>query len=254
MKKLLCVLLTLLMLGCTAFAEGVNYVGAWVLTGAENSGLQMGPATLELFGMTMTMVLNEDGTCVLDASGELENGTWYTTANGVAIDDSAEVVEFTYVDDMLVTEQSGSLLMMTREGAAPAVVEAAALAALAGVPAEAFEGTWALATAEVFGIEMPVESMGTYVFLELAGGVGTYTQMDATGAAEQTAITYEVLETEDMGTVLVLLYQDETMEAPVELMVLNMLEDGRLTCLMDVEGMEVSYYFMNITEQATEVE
>ena len=253
MKKFLSLLMALVMaLGCTAFAEGVDYTGTWVLTGLEGSGIQMGPTTLEVFGMTMTLVLNEDGTCVLDASGEVENGVWYPTDNGVAIDDNIEVVEFTYVNDMLVTEAEGAQMMLTREGAAPAVAESAGVAALTGVPAEAFEGMWGLASAELFGMEITAEEMGTYIFLELAGGVGTYTEMDTSGAATQAPITYEVVETETFGTILTILYQDETLEAPVTLLELNMLEDGRLTCSMNVEGLDVAYYFIYIPEEAME--
>lgn len=254
MKKLLCILLALLMLGCTAFAEGVNYAGVWVLTGLETEGVRMGPESLAASDMSLTLTLNEDGTCVLDTVEAVVSGGWYVTEGVLYIDDGTEVVAFTYADDMLIVEDEGGRMMLTREGAAPAVTGTTNLVILTGVPAEAFEGVWALATVESLDMEASVGAVGTYVFLELDDGVGLYIQMDANGEAIQEKITYEVLETEDMGTVLVLIYQSESMETAVELMALNMLEDGRLTCEMDVDGAVASYYFINITEQATEAE
>lgn len=52
MKKFLSLLLAAMMLlGCVAFAEDVNYVGTWMLTGAMASGIQMGPSMLALVGL-----------------------------------------------------------------------------------------------------------------------------------------------------------------------------------------------------------
>ena len=39
------------------------------------------------------------------------------------------------------------------------------------------------------------------------------------------------------------------MAEPVELLQLNMLDDGRLVCVMNVDGMEVSYYFVPVVEE-----
>jgi hypothetical protein len=149
---------------------------------------------------------------------------------------------------MLVTEQAGAKMMLTREGAAPAIVEAAEAAVLTGVPAEAFEGKWELATAVVFGMELTADDMGTYLNLDLKAGAGIYTESDAAGEALELPVTYTVTEAET-GTVLALLYQDATMAEPVELLRLNMLDDGRLVCVMNVDGMEVSYYFVPVVEE-----
>lgn len=224
------------------------FVGVWELTGLESEGVQMGTATMAMFGLTMTMTLKEDGTCVVSAAGQDEVGTWHVTEQGVAITDPTDTIEFVYENDMLITEEDGSKMMLTREGAAPAVAESSEAAVCANVPAEEFEGAWELSTATVFGMELTAEDMGTFIIFELAEGKGIYTEADATGATAQAEITYTVTEVEENGTVLDLLYQDATMEEPVVLLSMNMLDDGRLMCVLNVEGMDVSYYFTEIVE------
>ena len=161
MKKILSLLLALaMMLGCVAFAEGVDYVGTWVLTGAETDGVQMGPTTLAAVGMDMKVVVNADGTVVLSMMGMEEGGTWAATENGIAITDSTETVEIAYQNEMLLMNQSGVTMMLTREGAAPAIVEAEGPTALAGVDPVAFEGQWLLTTANFMGVEMSAETVG----------------------------------------------------------------------------------------------
>ncbi len=225
------------------------YVGVWVLTGMEASGVQMGVATMEMFGLNMTLTLNEDGTCVVATSGIEEAGTWTATAAGVAITDPTETVEFTYVDDMLVVEESGSVMMLTREGAAPAVVEAAAAVPVMNVPAEAFEGTWELATANVFGMDVTAADMGVTMSFSLAAGAGTYLEGDDTGALYELPIIYTVTDAEGEPTLLTLLYQDATQAEPVELLAMNLLEDGRLMYGVNMEGLEVTYYFTAVVEE-----
>ena len=228
--------------------DAASFEGVWVMTGMVANGVEMGVDTMSMFGLTLTLTLNADGTCVVDGMGQKESGTWQATANGVAITDPTETLEFAYVDEMLVTEQGGAKMMLTREGAAPAIVEAAEAAVLTGVPAEAFEGKWELATAVVFGMELTADDMGTYLNLDLKAGAGIYTESDAAGEALELPVTYTVTEAET-GTVLALLYQDATMAEPVELLQLNMLDDGRLVCVMNVDGMEVSYYFAPVVEE-----
>lgn len=229
--------------------DAATFVGVWVMTGMVVEGVEMGPDTMAMFGMTLTMTLNEDGTCVVDGMGETDTGIWQATANGVAITDPTETLEFNYVDDMLVMDDGRSQMLLTREGAAPAIAEAAEPTALAGVPAEAFEGKWTLATAVLFGMELTAEEAGTFIDLELLAGEGMYVERDALGDVTELPITYTVTEAEGEPTVLTLIYQDETMEEPVELMVLNMLDDGRLSYVMNMEGIEIGYYFEPVVEE-----
>lgn len=228
--------------------DAAAYLGVWVMTGMESSGVQMGVATMEMFGLTMTLTLNADGTCVVDGMGQTESGTWRATAQGISITDPTETVEFVYENDMLITEQGGSKMMLTREGAPHAVVEAVAAEPVMNVPAEAFEGAWELTTANVFGMNVTAADMGVTMSFNLAAGQGTYLEGDDTTLYEL-PVTYTVTDAEGEPTVLTLLYQDATMAEPVELLALNMLADGRLRLSVSMEGMEVLYYFTAVVEE-----
>lgn len=98
MKKFLSLLLAAMMLlSCVAFAEDVNYVGTWMLTGAMASGIQMGPSMLALVGLdSTTLVLAEDGSATITMMGESETMTWEVTENGLLIDDGTEAMLCTY--------------------------------------------------------------------------------------------------------------------------------------------------------------
>lgn len=229
--------------------DTASYVGVWELTGMIASGVEMGPETLALFGLSMTVTLNEDGTCVMDASGEVQSGVWTATANGVSIDDGIEAVEFAYADDMLTIEADGSVMMLTRSGSAPAAAQKAAAAPMSGVPAEAFEGKWELATATVFGMELTAEDLGTFMVFDLAQGVGTYTESAADGETIQVNVAYEVTETEGEATLLTVFAYDDRVGEYVEMLAMNMLDDGRLNCMMIVEELEIGYYFVPVTEE-----
>lgn len=251
MKKLLSLLLALAMLlGCTAFAEGVDYTGTWVLTGAEAEGVQMGPSMLAMIGLEQSMELSADGTLVMITvvPGEEnleESGTWVETETGIALVDDVQTINAVYQNEMLVIyeEASGAVMMYTREGAAPAVAEAAGPVVMANVDPKAFEGQWMLSTVNMMGMTFSAEQIGAYMAFVLSEGVGLYAETDENGEMVQLDVTYTVTEVEGTGTVLELLYSGEMAEEPVAIMSLNMLEDGSLYMGMDMEGMAIAYYF-----------
>lgn len=244
MKKIAALLLALaMMLGCVAFAEGVDYVGTWVLTGVEEEGMQMGPEMLTMFGMSMVLGVNADGTVTMSMMGEEDAGTWAVTENGIAITDEIETVELVYQDEILVMNQESTLLMFTREGAAPAVASAAEAAVLAGVDPAAFEGQWLLTTANVFGMDMPAEEMGVYMALVLSQGSALFATQEGTGELATEELSYTVAEVEGVGTVCTVHGKDEATGEVVEVLALNLLDDGRLVWTMDLEGLLIKYFF-----------
>ncbi len=243
MKKLLSLLLALAMLlGCTAFAEGVDYTGTWVLTGAEYEGVQMGPSALAAIGLDMTMVLAADGTLTLTTMGMEEAGTWVATETGIAITDEAETLDVLYQNDMLVLEESGSLMMLTREGAAPAIAEATGPVALAGVAPEAFEGQWLMTHVSFMGMELTAEDMGIYMALVLTEGAGLLGTTDENGEAIAENITYTISEVEGVGTMIEIASAQAAEESVLSLC---MAEDG--TLYLEESGM-----FMFFTKQVEE--
>lgn len=250
MKKLISMFLVLAMLlGCTALAEGANCTGVWVLTGAEAEGVQMGPDMLAMFGMSMTATLNEDGTAVLTMNEEAENGTWMLTETGVAIANATGVsMDALYQDEMLIIAQDGIKLMLTREGAAPAVAAKEAAAVLAGVDPVAFEGAWVLTSVNFLGVDMPAEAMGMYMELALAGGSGTFVTMEEEGEVLSIPVSYAVNEVEGVGTVMSVNMVDEESGQAEELLALTMMSDGTLCCAIEEEGLSIACIFARKTE------
>lgn len=253
MKKLFSLVLALTMLlGCVAFAEGVDYTGTWVLTGAEAEGVQMGPSMLAMIGLEQSMTINADGTLVMTTvvpgSENLEEaGTWTVTENGIALIDAEQTIEVVYQNEMLVIseEASGATLMFTREGAAPAIAEATGPVAQANVDPEAFEGQWLLTKVSLMGMDMPAEQMGMYMAFVLADGAGLVGDNDTEDGSIQTAnVVYTVAETEN-GTALSVVPEDA--ENPEEeALVLFLSEEGYL--FVSEEG--VSMVFEKQVEEA----
>lgn len=241
MKKLLSMLLALTMLlGCTAFGEEIDYTGTWVLTGAESAGVQMGPSMLAMIGLDMTMVLAADGAMTLSTMGLEETGTWAATENGIAITDANGTMEVLYQDGVLLVEEAGALMMMTREGAAPAIAEATGPVAQAGVPAEAFEGQWLMTGVSMMGMELPADQLGMYMALVLSGGVGIMgTNSTEDGSVVTGNVTYTVTEVEGVGTVLSLLPAETAEGAEEEALVLYMAQDG--TLFIEEEGAYMTF-------------
>lgn len=211
MKKLLSLLLVLAMvLGCTAFAEGVDYTGTWILTGAEAEGIQMGPSMLAMIGLEQSMELNADGTLVMitvvpGAENMEEAGTWTVTETGIALVDDVQTIEVVYQDEMLIIDEeaSGAVLMFTREGAAPAVAEAAGPEAQANVDAASFEGQWLMTGVSMMGMDLSAEDLGMYMAFVLADGKGIMgTNESEDGSIVTGEVVYTVTEEEGVGTVL----------------------------------------------------
>ena len=108
MKKLLAVLLAALLLAAPAFAQTASLAGEWTMTKTVASGVVMSP---EAYGLSMTIVLNPDGTAfarqTINGAPMEENGTWTQAGNTVTITSqlTGEVSTFTLQSD-------GTLLAM----------------------------------------------------------------------------------------------------------------------------------------------
>lgn len=253
MKKLLSLLVALMMLlGCMAFAEGVDYTGTWVLTGAVAEGMEMGASTLSMLGMDMTLVINADGTMTLTLMGMEEAGTWTVAENGININDGTEDTLVTYQDEVLSIVSEDETMLFTREGAAPAIAEAPAVVVLANVDPAAFEGEWVLTSASFLGMEMTADEIGSIILLNMADGQCQCTTIEEGAEPEVEVLPYTVEEVEGEGTVVSITAVDETTGESVEMLRLTMLEDGRLQSVMDLEGLEIGYFFSRPAEEAAE--
>ena len=208
MKKMFSMLLTaamiLAMLCCGAFAEAADVTGEWYGS---------------LFGMVMTMTLNEDGTYVMDmGDDDPADGTWRLDGDSLIMDeDSDDGLVFAYDGESLYAEAEGIEFLFTREPvevfeAAPARTDAAL---------EEFAGDWSCTLVSMMGMQMPPEMAEIEMALSIEGETATMT--------------------------LGLFGEPETVELPVTF------ADGALTLTIpaDYEGGEDSVFTIQLLEDGT---
>ena len=208
MKKMFSMLLTaamiLAMLCCGAFAEAADVTGEWYGS---------------LFGMVMTLTLNEDGTYTIEMDGEEpDDGVWKLDGEELILDeDSDDGLVFAYDGESLYAEAEGIEFLFTREPvevfeAAPARTDAAL---------EEFAGDWSCTLVSMMGMQMPPEMAEIEMSLSIEGETATMT--------------------------LGLFGEPETVELPVTF------ADGALTLTIpaDYEGGEDSVFTIQLLEDGT---
>lgn len=160
MKKFLsCVIALILILSLGAVAEAADLTGEWYAS---------------VYGMTMALTLNEDGSysMTMDMEDEAQEGTWEFDGANVILDKGTESeMTFTYDAEAvcLSAEQEGIEFLFTRE--MPVAFEAAPVRADAAL--EEFDGTWACTLVEFMGMQMPPEDAGMELSLRVEGGFVT---------------------------------------------------------------------------------
>ena len=170
MKKLLAVLLAALLLAVPAFAQTASLAGEWTMTKTVASGVVMSPET---YGVSMTLVLNPDGTGfarqTINGTPMEENGTWAQNGNTVTITSqiSEEVTTLTLQSDgTLLAMVDGVAMYFTQTAAAPQATNAPATGS--------FEGQWVLTQASANGQTIDPAAMGAQMTVTFnAGGTGT---------------------------------------------------------------------------------
>ena len=170
MKKLLAVLLAALLLAAPAFAQTASLAGEWTMTKTVASGVVMSP---EAYGLSMTIVLNPDGTAfarqTINGAPMEENGTWTQAGNTVTITSqlTGEVSTFTLQSDgTLLAMVDGVDMYFTQTAAAPQATNAPATGS--------FEGQWVLTQASANGQTIDPAAMGVQMTATFnAGGSGT---------------------------------------------------------------------------------
>ena len=209
MKKILSVLLSaamiLAMLCGGAFAEAADVTGEWYGS---------------LFGIAMTLTVNEDGTYVMDmGDDDPTDGTWKLDGETMIMDEgSDEEIAFAYDGESLYADMGeGIEFLFTREPvevfeAAPARTDAAL---------EEFAGDWSCTLVSMMGMQMPPEMAEIEMALSIEGETATMT--------------------------LGLFGEPETVELPVTF------ADGALTLTIpaDYEGGEDSVFTIQLLEDGT---
>lgn len=237
MKKLtaalLCVLLAMTLCFCAA-AEAVDYTGKWLLTAVEMAGMSFDPSAL---GMEMSMILNADGTCTMNAMGVEDAGTWVATETGVDMTDSEGTVDsFALVDGKLTAEQEGMKIVFTHESDIAAETETTEeTTAAVTVPAD-YVGQWKLTSMTVSGMSMDPAALGLEMTMTLnADGTCTMAAMGETDAGTWVKTETGIEMTDSEGTV----------DAYT-------LADGQLTAEQD--GAKIAFSYVGAAETADEGE
>lgn len=176
------------MLAAPAFAQTASLAGEWTMTKTVASGVVMSP---EAYGLSMTIVLNPDGTAfarqTINGAPMEENGTWTQAGNTVTITSqlTGEVSTFTLQSDgTLLAMVDGVAMYFTQTAAAPQATNAPRRRAAAGRPAAlhggtapatgSFEGQWVLTQASANGQTIDPAAMGVQMTATFnAGGSGT---------------------------------------------------------------------------------
>ena len=178
MKKLvsLIIALAMLCLMVPAMAEETLPTGEWYLISVSAEGTQVDPA---VFGMEMTLTLNEDGTCTM-VSEETEEGTWTFEGNTLTITDANSETVLTYEEGLLKLDVSDGYMIFSQEKATPVELPNV-------VPAEsedAFLGNWVMTIAVVGDMAIPAEATDMAVTMTVEPGKVTMVNGEDTVNAE----------------------------------------------------------------------
>lgn len=157
MKKMLSMLLTaamiLAVLCCGAFAEAADITGEWYGS---------------LFGVAMTLTVNEDGTYMMDmGDDDPATGEWRLDGETMIMDEGTEEeIPFAYDGESLYADMGdGYEFLFTREP-----VEAfAPAAARTDAAIEEFAGDWTCTLVSLMGMQMSPEVAEVEVALTIDG-------------------------------------------------------------------------------------
>lgn len=117
-------------------------VGKWIAVGAESEGVALDKDMLSAFGLTVELVVNEDGTASLSMEGEVQEGlSWTADAAGIILTADGESLPVIFNDKGGVTMDFGGVyLFLELEDAEEG--EAAPVGEPVDLSASAIIGTW----------------------------------------------------------------------------------------------------------------
>ena len=227
MKKILCGILAIMMMlsliCASAMAEAADLTGEWYAS---------------VYGITMKMTLNADGSYTMEMSMEGEepmDGTWEFDGAVLVMDKGTEdeaSLSYDAEANSLCMEQDGIEFVFTRE--MPEAFEAAPVRADASL--EEFAGTWACTLVSLMGMQAAPEELGVNLGLSIDGATVALTlenfvdsvEVTLEGAFADGALTV-TLPTENE-------YEDDTV------FTLQLLEDGSMSASSLMMDEEIVYY------------
>ena len=156
MKKITSLILVLMLaLACVSFSAAEDFTGTWYMTEMSAEGITVSPADL---GMEATLVMNEDGTAVLDLLGQVIDVTWAEENGTVTLTAEGESLPLVYDGAALSMDMDGVGMKFERTAGEsftrPAEVTAADISA--------FNGTWKAERFGLGGIYMDLEMLASF--------------------------------------------------------------------------------------------
>lgn len=199
--SLLLALLLALTLCIGASSEETTLAGTWALTGMTIGDMSIAADTL---GASLTLVLNEDGSCTLTADGQSETGSWAATETGVIITDAAGTANELALQDsaLTMTRADATLTFSPAAGAS-----ADALTVLSGLTVADFNGLWNLHHLEMSQGYILQEDMGADMTITLQDGTGEVVMVSGDSTTTY-ACECEVREYDSLGSALICWFID----------------------------------------------
>ena len=211
-------------------AETADVTGTWYLNEVSVDGMSVNPS---IMGVDMTLTLNADGTFSMNLMGEVYEGAWSTYGNIVSLIGKQS---FTLADGNLTGELNGFLMTLSQE---KAVVETY-------VPGEAkvdatmadYNGTWNATMADMFGMQLPMESLDMTMQIIVADGKMTVLE----GMGEEIS-TSEGTATVENGALSMMI------EGATEVTTVQLYTDGVLALAVDMgDDLAMTFYFEKAAE------
>ncbi len=230
MKKLISLLLILCLAFLAASALAEDYTGTWYLVRAVSNGTTV---SIDGTGMNIIFTLNADGSCdmAMSVAGQemTDNGSWTANGNVITITDSTGAAMDVTVENGEFALDSGDGTVMYFSQTAPEAGEPLP-AAIKAESLEQFNGSWTINKVTMMGIEVSAEDVGMDEIASLNIQDGKITENAQGGQTEMEGVFNA-----ENGT-MVATIEAEGMSFDL---VFSLLEDGTLSAVMDVSGIEI---------------
>lgn len=231
MKKRISLLLVLCLAFLAAAALADSYAGTtWYLVRGSSGGT---PVNIDGTGMSMTLVLGEDGSFTVEMSlaGDTQSAsaTWTEADGVVTLEGLGEMKP--EGDEMVLQMDSDNTLYFSQTPPEPAAPNAPAVKAES---AAQFDGSWAIRKVTMLGIEVNAADVGMEEMESLVISGGSI-------IAEEDTLE-GVFNAEDGTLVFTMGSEDYSLE-----MVFALLEDGSLLGTMDIVGYPVTLLYVPAT-------
>ena len=217
----------------TAFAQEDDVTGEWYLISMASGGQEFDASMLATFEMSVTLTLNEDGTFVMETTGEEPaEGTYTYDAGAGELVGEESTVPFTVTDGILEAAMDEVSMKFSRE--MPEAEPFSVADPVEAADLSDFDGVWVGETMVMEGMPIPLEMAGMDLIVTIENGKITAKTIYTSSFTDET----EEAEPEETETVYEGVLQDGVLVADpaadsdvygATTAYLQLREDGRMT-------------------------